>query len=136
MAARDMSCPICSTLLAHHDDEPCLHAWVAALMGEWVATAHDDIYCFFPCEPGRWCVYLPVYTAPEHVWPMLVELAGRRSEVRLDSYVISDEDDDGNLLTEDDEFAVVREGNHVSWDEPTPELAVVKAWIAMKSETK
>ena len=136
-----LKCPICDTPLAEHGDKPCLHAWYAALRGEWVAYPHapwpgmssskryrpyywveGSTHTYRPCY---WKL-LTYYNTPKHVWAILVELLDR-------GYLIGTCGDHGPkkyCVTDDHDDAPI----HILGLASTPELAVLKAGIAMEGE--
>ena len=148
----DLKCPICDTPLYEHGDELCLHNWIAALDGKWVKPYKQGTfgegkfgYYYQGYDDGfisSWWKTVPNYTDPEHVWPMLVELWRQdnldliRCTEEVGSYYR------GGGVTE--VFGLAWLWFHkepstpwkpiAGWSD-TPELAVVKAWIAMESES-
>ena len=119
-------CPVCFVSLSEHEDVPCLHAWVAALKGEWVCWDGREIEYTYWASGGGGCWRIVSYcTDYEHVWPMLVELWRTKDfELWSDQYQDRPEDFNVSILKPQED----------GFDGDTPELAVVKAWIATKSE--
>ncbi len=137
-----MICPICNTALAEHIDAPCLHAWYAALSGKWVDEPYGVVDWYEYCvefDDGDWgWRFVPHYTDAEHVWAILVEL-WKHDELYLGVNMDAEDPDDKGK----DMYTVgwYHEWTHPKskprWlpdEESTPELAVLKAGILMKSE--